>query len=398
MPASDVLSPTRFVRLEAHLHGLVESGTLPHVQFLAARDGDALFTFGAGAAREDGRPLPGDAIYRIASMTKAVTAAACLMLVEEGQIALDDPVARHLPELADLAVHVSGTVPPFVTRPATRQPRIIDLLRHTAGFTYGIQTHSPVDQHYWMAGIHNYRARITREGMIEALRALPLVDDPGTRFTYSIATDLLGLILERVLGRSLGDIFEERIFGPLGMVDTGFQVPADKIGRFVDAWAEHPRRGRYLYDPAEAGIWSRPPSFESGGGGLVSTVADYHRFCRMLLGQGALEGARLLKTETVAMMTRNQLPGGASISALSRSLFSGAGHAHVGQGLGLAVTLPGGSGAPPAGEVHWSGLFSTFYSIIPSERLILIFMSQIIRDAGEESLSPEVQRILFAPG
>jgi CubicO group peptidase (beta-lactamase class C family) len=324
-------------------------------------------------------------------MTKAVTAVAFMMLAEEGRVALDDPVARYLPELADLAVYAGGEVLPFATRPAARQPRIIDLLRHTAGLTYGLQQHSPVDTCYWAAGLHNFKAVVTEAGMLRDLAALPLVDDPGTAFTYSIATDLLGIITARLANRSLGAVFAERIFGPLGMADSFFRVPPDKLDRLTDSWAMHPVLGRRIYDAAEDSIWARLQSFESGGGGLVSSIADYHRFCRMMLGQGG----GLLKPETVALMTRNHLPGGGSIGALSRSLFSGPAHLHTGHGLGLAVTLPGGNGVPPAGEFHWSGQFSTWFSVVPDAQLILIFMTQLI-PAPEYSYKPDVLQLLFA--
>jgi len=387
--------PFRFDHVDAHLRGLIDQGPVPHVQFLAARDGEVLYHFCVGAARADGRPLRRDALYRIASMTKAVTAVAFMMLVEEGRVALDDPVARYLPELADLAVYAGGEVLPFATRPAARQPRIIDLLRHTAGLTYGLQQHSPVDTCYWAAGLHNFKAVVTEAGMLRDLAALPLVDDPGTAFTYSIATDLLGIITARLANRSLGEVFAERIFGPLGMADSFFRVPPGKIERLTDSWAMHPILGRRIYDAAEDSLWARPQSFESGGGGLVSSIADYHRFCRMLLGQGALDGAGLLRPETVALMTRNHLPDGGSIGALSRSLFSGPAHLHTGHGLGLAVTLPGGNGVPPAGEFHWSGQFSTWFSVVPDARLILIFMTQLI-PAPEYSYKPDVLQLLFA--
>ena len=394
MPESPPLSRDRLDRVEAYLSGLVEAGAIPHVQFLAARDGEPLLQLCAGSARADGRALRRDALYRIASMTKAVTAVALMMLVEEGRVALDDPVARFLPELADLRVHAGGEAPPFATRPAARQPLIVDLLRHTAGLSYGLQRHSPVDQCYQAAGLHDYKAGVTEAGMLRELAALPLVDDPGTAFTYSIATDLLGIIIKRVTDSSLAAVFADRIFGPLGMKDSFFEVPPAKLHRLTDSWAMHPRLGQRLYDRAEDSLWSRPPSFESGGGGLVSSVADYHRFCRMLLGQGAVEGVRLLRPDTIALMTSNHLPGGGSIGALSRGLFAGPEHRNTGHGLGLAVTLPGGDGVPPAGAFHWSGFFSNWFAVVPSERLILILMTQLI-PAEPRNSAPEVQRLLF---
>lgn len=388
------LSPQRLDAVEAHVRALVEAGTLPHAQFLAARDGEVLHAFHCGAAREDGRPLRLDALYRIASMTKAVTAVSFLMLVEEGLVSLDDPIARVLPELADLGVYVDGTVPPFETRPALRQPVMRDLLTHTAGFTYGFMQPTPLDQAYWQDGIYNFRATLRREALLEALAALPLLHDPGSHFTYSVATDLLGLIVERLRDRPLGDVFAERITGPLGMVDTGFVLRPEQRERLADAWAVHPRRGRYLYDSAEESLWARPDRFPSGGGGLLSTMADYHRFCRMLLGRGELDGVRLLVPETVEAMTRNHLPGGASMGTMAEGVFAGDAYAKVGHGLGIGVTLPGGARPWPAGGFYWSGLFSGWYSVRPTDRLILVFMTQII-PAAETGLAAQLHRMLL---
>ena len=382
--------PDRLKRVERYVRWLVKNGPMPHAQFLAARDGDILHQFCVGEARDDGRALQPHAIYRIASMTKAVTAVLFMMLVEERRVSLDDPMAKILPELADLVVHIGGEQPPFQTRPAKRQPMMIDLLRHTAGLTYGIQQHSPVDKFYWKAGLHNFKACPTRNSVLADLAALPLVDDPGSHFTYSMATDVLGLAAERITGRGLGELFEERIFAPLGMIDTGFHAPPEKLHRFTDSWAMIPGKGKRLYDPAEGGLWSRPPSYESGGGGLVSTAVDYLRFGQMLLG----EGPQMLRPETIALMTRNHLPDGGSIGKLSRSMFGNRVHRFEGHGLGFAVTLPGGKGVPPEGEFHWGGLFGTWFSIVPSERLIAIFMTQLI-PASDESFANRILKRLY---
>lgn len=395
MSSTPPLSSQRFEAVEEHVRDLVGQGVLPHAQFLAARDGEILHDFCIGEARADGRPLRPDALYRIASMTKAITAVLFMMLVEEHRVALDDPVASILPELSSLSVHAAGSFPPFETRPAMRQPRMIDLLTHVSGFTYGFQPHSAVAQAYWKAGIHNFRATITRDGMLADLATMPLVHDPGAHFTYSIATDLLGIIAERLMDQSLSELFRTRIFAPLGMEDTCFSLRPDDAGRLTDAWACHPRQGRYIYDEAAASLWSRPVTFESGGGGLLSTMADYHRFCRMLLNGGALDGERLIAAETLSLMTRNHLPHGRSIGEMSISKFAGPDYLGTGHGLGLAVTLPNGLSPRPAGEYHWSGLFSTWYSVIPSERLILILMTQIL-PLTEDRLPDEVHRILFA--
>ena len=394
MVSTSPLSSQRFDAVEAHVRRRVEAGILPHAQFLAARDAETLHAFYLGQARADGRALRPDALYRIASMTKAVTAVAFMMLVEAGRISLDDPVAAVLPELADLEVYVAGSKPPFMTRPAARQPVMRDLLCHTAGFTYSFQQQTPVDHQYWKDEIDNFKAPITRAEMLAALAALPLLHDPGAHFTYSVATDILGLVVERLTDMPLDRLFAERIFAPLDMVDTGFALRPEQQARMTDAWVDHPRRGREVYDTAVEGLWTDPQRFPGGGGGLLSTMADYHRFCRMLLGRGALEGVRLLRAETVETMTRNHLPGGKSIGASSISKFRGRAFAATGQGLGVAVGLPGAIEPWPAGSFNWSGLFSTWFSIAPEPGLILILMTQLL-PLADDPLPAEVHRLLF---
>lgn len=395
MSSADPLSTDRLNRLHAHIAGLVERGELPHAHLLIERRGVVEFDLCLGAARADGTPLRTDAIYRIASMTKAVTAVAAMMLVEEGRLALGDPVARYLPELADLAVYAGGEAPPFATVPAVRQPTILDLLRHTAGFSYALQFGSPLDAAYWEAGLYNFKAPPSREAMIASLAALPLAVQPGEMFLYSVATDVLGLVIERIEDRTLGDVLSRRVLAPLGMEDTGFMVPASALSRLTDAWADSAKHGRFVYDAADDSLWSAPPPIEAGGAGLASTTADYLRFCRLFLGGGAVESTRLLASSTVEEMARNQLPGGSNLSA-GRGLFTGPGFRRVGHGLGLAVMLPGKSGAPPAGELHWGGVFSTAFSIIPSHGMSILFMTQLI-PVEERTDMQTVHRMLFAP-
>ncbi len=395
MTSTDPLSTDRLDRVRAYVTGLVEQGELPHAQLVIERAGVVAFDLCLGAARADDRPLQDDAIYRIASMTKAVTAVATMMLVEEGRLALADPVARYLPELADLAVYAGGDSPPYATVAAVRQPTVLDLLRHTAGFSYALQARSPLDGAYWEAGLYNFKAPPAREAMLASLAALPLAGQPGESFLYSVGTDVLGLVIERIEDRPLGDVLRTRILAPLGMDDTGFVVPGSAQHRLTDAWADSVKHGRFIYDAAEDSLWSAPPPIEAGGAGLASTATDYLRFCRLFLGSGAVEGPRLLAPATIAEMVRNQLPGGSDLS-MGQGLFTGPGFRRMGHGLASAVTLPGGSGAPPPGELHWGGVFSTWFSIIPSHDISIVFMTQLI--PGEERTDMRtVHRMLFGP-
>ncbi|MEV5020831.1 beta-lactamase family protein [Sphingobium sp. LMA1-1-1.1] len=341
----------------------VAPGKLPHMQLLVSRDEQPIVSVRSGAARATGEPLGDDALYRIASMTKPVTSVAFMMLLEQGLVALDDPVVKVLPEFADLAVGADG-----IGR--MRRPILmIDLLRHTSGLTYGLQRQTAIDARYRDLGLDEFQQKRSSDDFIATLAALPLEFSPGDRWNYSVSTDVLGIVVERLSGLDLERYFRERIFDPLGMPDTFFELPEDRVERMTDAWQWTPDGTLSLYDRGARSGWRRPLRLRSGGGGLLSSVADYHRFARMLLRGGELDGVRLLKPETVATMHANHLPGGGDLAGLSSSMFSEADYAGVGFGLGFATDLR-------TQEYYWGGVFSTFFFIDPVERLIAIFMTQ----------------------
>ena len=353
-------------RLEALARGLdqsyVASGKLPHLSLLVSRDERPLLRHVSGAARATGEPLREDALFRIASMTKPVTSIAFMMLVEQGLVSLDDPVTDLLPEFAALRVGVAG-------RPLDRPMRMIDLLRHTSGLTYGLQRQTAIDARYRDLGLDEFQQKRGSDEFIAALAGLPLEFSPGERWNYSVSTDVLGVVVERLSGLALDAFFAERIFAPLGMVDTFFELPEDKVERMTDAWQLGPDRRLSLYDRGARSGWRRRLRFRSGGGGLISSMTDYHRFARMLLRGGELDGARLVRSETLAAMHANQLPGGGDLASLSTSMFSEADYAGVGFGLGLATDLG-------TREFFWGGVFSTFFFVDPVERLIGLLMTQ----------------------
>ncbi|KKW90108.1 serine hydrolase domain-containing protein [Sphingobium chungbukense] len=341
----------------------VAPGKLPHMQLLVSRDEQPLLAVRSGLARATGEPLAGDALYRIASMTKPVTSVAFMMLVEQGLVALDDPVAKALPEFAGLAVGADG-------KGRMQRPMLmIDLLRHTSGLTYGLQRQTAIDARYRDLGLDEFQQKRSPDEFIAALASLPLEFSPGERWNYSVSTDVLGVVVERLSGLDLERFFREHIFDPLGMADSFFELPEDRVERMTDAWQLGPDRTFSLYERGARSGWRRPLTLRSGGGGLVSCMADYHRFARMLLRGGELDGVRLLKAETVAAMHANHLPGGKDLSSLSSSMFSEADYAGVGFGLGFATDLR-------TQEYYWGGVFSTFFFIDPVERLIGIFMTQ----------------------
>lgn len=341
------------------------SGKLAHMQLLISRDEQPVLAVARGAARATGEPLRDDALFRIASMTKPITSVAFMMLVEEGKVALDTPVTDVIPEFADLRVGRGNRARP------KQVMRMIDLLRHMSGLTYGLQRQTPIDARYRQLGLDEFQQKRTSDEFIADLARLPLEYSPGERWIYSVSTDVLGVVVERLSGMDLDAFFRACIFDPLGMIDTGFVLRDDQVERMTDAWRLNEDGERVIADLGARSGWRRQGRFLSGGGGLVSGVSDYHRFARMLLRGGELDGARLLRPETVAMMRDNQLPGGSDLARYSTGMFSEADYNGVGFGLGFAMDLK-------SQEYYWGGVFSTFFWIDPIERLTGIFMTQLL--------------------
>lgn len=379
-PQSLGFAPERLARIDRFLREqYLDSGKLPHAQLLIARNGQIAHFSHQGPARENGTPVDATTLFRIASMTKPVTSLAFMMLVEESRVALDTPVHHILPEFKGVGVFAGGGGgAPFTTRPTDDPMRMIDLLRHTSGLTYGFQDRTPIDAAYREARIESWHGNLTLDEFVAAVAKLPLEFSPGTEWNYSVATDVLGAVIQRVSGVPLDRFFADRIFAPLGMHDTFFQVPEDKLHRLADCWTLGPDKSRILYDRGEASAWARFPRLVSGGGGLVSSALDYHRFATMLLNGGALDSVRLISRKTIDLMTMNHLPGGADLSTLSRGLFSEASNAGTGFGLGFAVTMDVARTLLPGsvGEFHWGGMFSTAFFVDPAERLSMVFMTQ----------------------
>ncbi len=365
--------PDRLERIGAHIQSkYLDSGKLPHAALLIGRGDEVAHLWSSGVET--------DALFRIASMTKPVTSIALMQLAERGLIALSDPVAKYIPEFSKLGVFIAGGGNmPYVTRPPAAPMRVIDLMRHTAGFTYSFQERSPVDAGYRASALENWQT-MSDDQFIAELSVLPLEFDPGSCWNYSVATDVLGIIVARVSGQSLGAYFADHIFTPLGMVDTFFNAPADKAHRLPDCYTYDPQNSMKLIDPTgPKSAWAGRHVFESGGGGLVSTLSDYHLFCRMLLNGGALNDVQILSPKTLELMTANHLPGGGDLTQHSKSLFSEAEMAGIGFGLGFAVNIDPAATtlAGSKGEYFWGGMFSTAFFVDPVEDLCMIFMTQL---------------------
>ncbi len=364
----------RLARIPAFIQAnYLDNGKLPFAALLVGRGDDIALQWSSGVAE--------DAIFRIASMTKPITSVAFMQLVEQGKVALTDPVAKYIPEFAQLGVFVAGGGNvPFVSRPPASPMRVVDLLRHTAGFTYSFQERSNIDAAYRKTDVESW-TKSTSQSFIDTLAQIPLEFDPGTQWNYSVATDIVGILIERISGLSLPDYFQTHIFAPLGMTDTFFQVPTDKADRIPEGFAFDAEKKMKLFDKSGAdSLWSKGWSFNSGGGGLASSVEDYHRFCRMLLNGGALDGVQILSPKTIELMTANHIPGGQDLTQMSKSLFSEAEMAGIGFGLGFATTIDSAATLTPcsASDFYWGGMYSTAFFVDPVEDIIMIFMTQLM--------------------
>lgn len=392
MSAEDLgFLPDRLKRITDFIQAnYLDSGKLPFASLLVGRGDEVALQWSSGVAD--------NAIFRIASMTKPVTSVAFMQLVEQGKVALTDPVTKYIPEFAKLGVFVAGGGNvPFVTRPPATPMRIVDLMRHTSGFTYSFQERSNVDAAYRKTDVESW-TKSTSQSFIDTLAQIPLEFDPGMQWNYSVSTDVLGILIERISGQSLADYFRAHIFAPLGMDDTFFTVPADKAARIPQGFAFDAETKMKLFDEDGAdSAWAKGWSFDSGGGGLASTVADYHRFCRMLLNGGALDGVQIIAPKTLELMTANHIPGGQDLTQMSKSLFSEAEMAGVGFGLGFATTIDSAATLTlcSTGEFYWGGMYSTAFFVDPVEDIIMIFMTQLM-PSSTYPIRREIKTMIYA--
>jgi CubicO group peptidase (beta-lactamase class C family) len=331
---------------------------------------------------EAARPVESDTIFRIYSMSKPITSVAAMMLYERGAFELTDPISTWLPEFAAPRVYVGGPATNPATVPATEPIRVWHLLTHTAGLTYPFHRVDVTDEIYRLGGfdIGAAPSSLDLAGTIKAYAGFPLAFQPGTEWLYSVATDVLGRLVEIWSGQSLDVFCDDEIFHPLGMADTGFGVPEHHHDRLAALYAMGPSLTEKVRYDVLGEPYKRSPIWFSGGGGLVSTSADYLRFARMLLGGGALEGTRLLSPRTVRYMSRNHLPGGADLQAFGRPLFAETRYDGVGFGLGLAVTEDpvAAKVLSGTGESYWGGMASTAFWVDPADDLAVVFMTQLM--------------------
>ncbi|GAA0742334.1 serine hydrolase [Dactylosporangium roseum] len=387
----------RLARLDAHFAGYVDDGRLAGWQIVVARAGKVVHssTYGARDA-EAGLPVEPDTQWRIYSMTKPITSVAAMMLWEEGHFELTDPISRWLPEFADVRVFDKGSASQPFTVPAMEPIRVWHLLTHTSGLTYGFLRTSVVDALYRKAGYDVLPK--TGVDLAQASRdwaALPLLFQPGTAWGYGVSTDVLGRLVEVVSGRSLPDFLRTRIFEPLGMVDTCWSVEAGSK-RMAALYVPGPDGRATRFDPIGKAAFEAPAA-PSGGGGLISTAADYQRFMQMLLQRGTLAGERLLSSRTIGFMTRNHLPGGVDLDTLQTGGFAETTFEGVGFGLGFAVVrdpVPARVWSSP-GTYYWGGAASTAFWVDPVERLTVGLYTQMM-PSSTYPLRPQLRQLVYS--
>ena len=371
----------RLARIPAFLaDSYVDSGRLPNTQLVVARNGVPVHYSKLGKMGDDGRDLRDDALFRIASMTKPITSIAFMQLVEQCKVALEEPVTKVFPEFAGLKVYAGGGGSiPFAPGVPAPPIRFVDLLTHMSGFTYGLQNRNNLDATYRENNFDFARTHLDSDSFVEKLSKLPLEFAPGTGWNYSVSTDVLGIAVERISGMRLGDYFAKNIFEPLGMSDTAFGVAEGKGDRLVDAYAYRPGDTPRMIDAGAKSRLNSPGSFDSGGGGLVGTIADYQRFVTMLVNGGELDGVRIVSPKTLRLMRTNHLPGNADLTEMSSSLFSEANNAGTGFGLGFAMVIDPAKTLMPSspGEYYWGGAYSTAFFVDPVEQITCVFMTQV---------------------
>lgn len=391
--------PERLGRIPAFYESYLQSGRLSGISVLIARDGHiAQLAHRGKSAFEGGFDLHDDAIFRIYSMTKPITSVALMMLYEQGKVQLQDPVTKFLPEFKDVRVFDKGTPSAFTTREPARMITVHDLMTHQSGLTYDFMLTHPVDALYRNMKINGARSeKLTLAELPGAVAQMPLVFSPGEQWNYSVSTDIVGRLIELISGQTLDVFMEQNIFTPLGMNDTSFAIAEDKLDRLTHNYNRDPLSKKITLADSPARTIYRPGrKFLSGGGGLLSTITDYYKFCEMLRCGGRLGKVKILGHKTVAFMTSNQLPNNETLVERATGSFSEVGYGGTGFGLGVAVvTQPQyATAAGSKGNFSWGGLASTFFWVDPVEDMTVILMTQMMPSASYP-LREQLQQLVY---
>lgn len=391
------LSLAGLAKIEAHLERqYLQKNKLPGTLTLVARRGKIAYLKAQGLMDvERNRPVARDTLFRIYSMTKPITSIAMMQLYEQGRFLLGDPVHKYIPSWKNLRVYNSGVYPNFLTSRCERAMTIRDLMTHMSGLTYGFMNRTNVDAAYRELRLDGSR-HLSLESLVETLATLPLEFSPGTAWNYSVATDVLGYLVQVISGQSLDDYFQTHIFNPLNMQDTGFRVGPAKLDRFAACYLYQEGDRYTLQDDPQDSFFSGDASFLSGGGGLVSSIDDYYNFAQALANGGVLEGNRIIGRKTLEFMRMNHLPGNQDLPQLSVGAFSETPYEGSGFGLGFSVKTDVAKSQTigSVGEYGWGGMASTNFLVDPVEDLIMIFMTQLI-PSSSYTLRQELRAMVY---
>jgi len=379
LPEEVGLSSERLARIAPTMQKFIDARQAPGFLIAITRHGKLAYLKSLGwMDLECSRPVREDAIFRIYSMSKPIATTALMILYEEGKALLQDPVSKYIPQFKDLKVCTGKTQTGLQLEPLNREITVFDLATHTAGLGYGLFTDSPVEDVFREAGIFRpdvLAMQYSLEETVKRLTQIPLANQPGTRWRYSMAIDVIGYLVQLIADQPFDIFLKKRLFDPLGMVDTGFYVPKEKLERFAAMYMPDENKQIKLIDSPSNSPFARPDATHSGGGGLVSTLHDYVNFTQMMLNKGELEGARILGPKTVEKMTRNHLP-----SALLPFDLGGFVNPGQGFGLGFGINLDESVSnmAGSDGIYFWGGAASTSFHIDPKEDLTVVMMTQVL--------------------
>ena len=400
-PRSVGMSAERLAKLDSYLAGYVERERLAGWSMAVQRNGQVVHASTHGMADiAAGKQMASDTIYRIYSMTKPLTSVAAMMLWEDGKLQLTDPVSKFIPSFGELKVFKRGSSTAPLFEGLTEPMRVWHLLTHTSGLTYGFLMSHVVDEMYRKAGFEwGMPPGKNLEEVCDLLAELPLLFQPGSEWNYGVSTDVLGRVVEVASGMALDQFIASRICEPLGMVDTSFYVPEDKLDRLAELYGRHPGTKKATPLSMAGAAAKSKPTCLMGGGGMVSTMGDYMRFADMLRRGGVADptvgGARLLSPRTVAYMATNHLPGNADLSEIGRPIFSETTQEGFGFGLGFSVLMDVARAktAGSVGDFGWGGAASTTFHIDPVEDMVVLFMTQLM-PSSTYPLRPYIRQLV----
>ena len=386
---------SRLARIDSHFRGYVDDGRLAGWQLTVGQHDELVHASAYGLADiEASRPVADDTLWRIYSMSKPVVSVAAMQLWEQGLFELTDPISRWIPSFESLQVFAAGSNTTPQTVAATEPIRMWHLLTHTSGLTYGFMQLHPVDAIYRAAGMDfGYPKGMDLAQACDLLATMPLKAQPGTAWSYGVSTDVLGRVLEVISGKPLDELLLDQLLGPLGMTDTQWWVPEDEQDRLAQLYVT----GKLLPYPPLGNTALRKPAVLNGGGGLISTAADYWRFCRMLQRGGELDGVRIIAPRTLDIMAANHLPGGQDLAAVNTGGFAETIFDGVGFGLGFATVLDPAPGktAASAGELYWGGLASTAFWVDRATGVTAAFYTQLV-PSSTYPIRSQLRQLVYA--